>query len=559
MSSFQRFIAICGTIALVMLAIVKVSSNNVQLDTQRIMEDIRRDKAAGKSRYKTNNPEKILVNRPVRPMHPHLSDTNSEQIVSDSPPKMSKRTSSWLDNIRQWKVHRTDRQKEVAKAFQHAWQGYKKFAWGHDELRPISRSHSTWFDIGLTIVDSIDTILIMGLKDEYSEARDWIANKLTFNKNRDVNLFEITIRALGGLLSAYNISGDQVFLNQAKELGHRLLPAFNTPSGIPYSDVNLGSSTAHGPSYGGDSSLSEVSTIQLEFRYLSYLTKDENYKRLADNVITKIQKLSKKDGLCPMYINTHTGQFTSGTVTLGARGDSYYEYLLKQWLQTYKQETRFKEYYEEAMDGVIKHLIKKSVPNQLTYVGEMHGSQFSPKMDHLVCFLAGNLALGAHNGLPAKHLQIGKELTETCYQMYARMPTLLSPEIVYFNTNPHGIEDIIVKPNDAHNLLRPETVESLFILYRITRDPKYKNYGWNIFKAFEKECRVENGYSSLNSVKQHGSYRDKLESFFLAETLKYLFLLFSDDDDEGRMIEPVPLNQYVFNTEAHPLPIINNF
>lgn len=108
-------------------------------------------------------------------------------------------------------------------------------------------------------------------------------------------------------------------------------------------------------------------------------------------------------------------------------------------------------------------------------------------------------------------------------------------------------------------MLRPETVESLFILYRITRDSKYKEYGWKIFKAFERECRVENGYSSLNSVKEHRSYRDKLESFFLAETLKYLFLLFSDDDDQGRNVEPVPLNQYVFNTEAHPLPIIQQF
>lgn len=112
--------------------------------------------------------------------------------------------------------------------------------------------------------------------------------------------------------------------------------------------------------------------------------------------------------------------------------------------------------------------------------------------------------------------------------------------------------NLVFQPLDAHNLLRPETVESLYIMYQLTKDKKYQEYGWNIFQAFEKHTRIPHGgYSSLNSVKDlsHG-FRDKMESFFLGETLKYLFLLFSD-------IEVVPLDKYVFNTEAHPLPIRN--
>lgn len=106
------------------------------------------------------------------------------------------------------------------------------------------------------------------------------------------------------------------------------------------------------------------------------------------------------------------------------------------------------------------------------------------------------------------------------------------------------------QPLDAHCLLRPETVESLFILYRLTKDKKYQEYGWSIFQAIEKHAKISSGgYSSLNSVKDTKlGFRDKMESFFLGETLKYLFLLFSD-------VDIVPLDKFVFNTEAHILPI----
>jgi len=108
-----------------------------------------------------------------------------------------------------------ERQKKVVEAFKHAWEGYRKYAWGHDELRPISKSSSEWFGLGLTIIDSLDTMLLMNLHEEFQQARDWVANSLTFEKNVDVNLFETTIRVLGGLLSAYHLSQDDLFLKKA--------------------------------------------------------------------------------------------------------------------------------------------------------------------------------------------------------------------------------------------------------------------------------------------------------------------------------------------------------
>ncbi|XP_069120204.1 endoplasmic reticulum mannosyl-oligosaccharide 1,2-alpha-mannosidase-like isoform X2 [Argopecten irradians] len=451
---------------------------------------------------------------------------------------------------------RTARQEAVVDAFRFAWQAYKKYAWGHDEFHPITRTHSEWFGVGLTIVDSLDTLVILGLKPEFDDAREWVATELTFEKDKDVNLFEITIRVLGGLLATYHLTGDDLFKDKAIDLGNRLLPCFNSPSNVPFSDVNLMTSRAHAPRWGPDSSTSEVTTIQLEFRDLSRVTKDDKYENSVMTVSKHIHGLPKKDGLVPIFVNANTGSFRgTSTITFGARGDSYYEYLLKQWIQTGKTNNMFKDDFLEAIDGVKKHLLRESSPSKLLYIGELLGGRtFSPKMDHLVCYLPGTMALGYKNGLPDDHFDIAKRLTETCFQMYARMPTKLSPEIVYFSQAAQSKEDLIVKAPDAHNLLRPETVESLFYMYRFTGDKKYQDMGWTIFQAFLKHTKVENGgFSSIHNVKAgKTTFRDKLESFFLAETLKYLYLLFGDDSSL------IPLDKFVFNSEAHPLPIYSS-
>ncbi|TKS84189.1 Endoplasmic reticulum mannosyl-oligosaccharide 1,2-alpha-mannosidase [Collichthys lucidus] len=447
-----------------------------------------------------------------------------------------------------------DRLEAVRDAFRHAWKGYKDYAWGHDELKPISKSFGEWFGLGLTLIDSLDTMWIMGLKEEFAEAKNWVEKELTFNKNVDVNLFETTIRVLGGLLSTYHLTGDQLFLEKAKDLGSRLMPAFKTPSKIPFSDVNIGKGTAHPPRWTSDSTLAEVTSIQLEFRELSRLTQEPQYQEVVNEVMKLVHKLpGKQDGLVPMFINTNSGQFThKGVFTLGARADSYYEYLLKQWIQGGKTEDELLEDYLQAIEGVKKHLVRQTGPSRLTFVGELSHNRFNPKMDHLVCFLPGTLALGAHNGLPGDHMDLAVELTETCHQMYKQMETGLSPEIVHFNLQSSDSRDVNVKPADRHNLLRPETVESLFYMYRFTKDNKYRDWGWDILQSFNNYTKVPGGgYTSINNVRDpvNPGPRDKMESFFLGETLKYLYLLFSDD------MELLSLDKYVFNTEAHPVPI----
>ncbi|CAH0384494.1 unnamed protein product [Bemisia tabaci] len=450
------------------------------------------------------------------------------------------------------------RQKSVIKAFLHAWHGYKKFAWGHDHLKPISGGKDNWFGLGLSIVDSLDTMYIMNLKDEFQEARDWVDKHLDLNNLNDVNLFEVTIRVLGGLLTAYHFSDDPIFLDKSMELGDHLLPCFSkSPSGIPYSDVNLASRIPHSPRWSPDSSTSEVTTVQLEFRDLSRSTKLPIFEKYAANTSKIVHGLKKMDGLVPIFINPVTGKFLANSeIKLGARGDSYYEYLLKQWIQTGKTIDYLRDDYLEAIDGVSKHLVRYTGIHKWLFIGELKSGsrEFFPKMDHLVCYLPGTLALGVHHGLPQHHLDLANGLLQTCYQMYALQPTFLSPEIAYFNTDATGKPDLYVLPNDAHNLLRPEFLESLFYMYQITGNTTYQDWAWNIFQAFEKYTKVANGYSSIGNVldPQNTKPRDKMESFFLSETLKYLYLILSSD---RRLLD---IDKYVINSEGHPLPIYDS-
>jgi mannosyl-oligosaccharide alpha-1,2-mannosidase len=234
-------------------------------------------------------------------------------------------------------------------------------------------------------------------------------------------------------------------------------------------------------------------------------------------------------------------------------GDSLYEYMLKTWLQGGEIEEKYRTMFDRAMDGVDQHLVQKSHPDGLTYVADLVSKRLDHKMDHLACFMGGLWALGAYtnpDGLESpkaqRDLAHGKALTYTCYQMYARSPTGLSPEFVRFDRNSQGV-DFSIGPAPAY-LLRPEVVESLFILNYLTGDPIYREWGWEIFQAIERFCRTDNAFGQFKDVRKGNALPvDKMESFFLAETMKYLYLLFDPET-------PIDiLNTHVFNTEAHPL------
>jgi len=389
------------------------------------------------------------------------------------------------------------------------------------------------------------------MKDEFWEARDWVRDSLSFSNVGEVSVFETTIRSLGGLLSAYDLSGDPVFLEKADDLGSRLLHAFDSPNGIPYGYTELNGTKSHNGWSGNVARIVEAGSLQVEFRYLAHMTKKQIYSKTASYVVDRLIDNQPQSGLFPFFVQNDVTEINfnqSSKVTLGAMGDSMYEYMLKTWLQGGAKERKLRSMFDKSMDGVHEKLVQRSIPDGLTYVASLEGDTLDHTMDHLACFMGGLWALGAYTnpeGLNSSQAQRdlanGKAMAYTCYQMYALSPTGLSPEIIRFE----GPDFLMEDPN---YMLRPETVESLFILNYLTGDPVYREWGWEIFQAIERFCRTDVAYGQIRDVSDVGvTPIDKLESFFFAETMKYLFLLFDPET-------PIDiLNTHVFNTEAHPL------
>lgn len=531
---------------------------------------------------------------------------------------------SWLKKSEsEANVDWMERREHVVDAFKVSWDSYHRYAWGkqhhplfegardapccclkrilkanicaalpgHDEFHPITKKGRQMVPHGMgwIIVDALDTMILMNLTSRVGQAREWISKDLSYNQDHDVNTFETTIRMLGGLLSAHYLSnefpqlapqkdddpgapGEDLYLEKAKDLADRLISAFESPSGIPYASVNLAKYEgliSHAD--GGASSTAETTTLQLEFKYLAKLTGEKYFWEKAEKVMKVVDDNGAEGGLVPIYIYAEDGKFRGENIRLGSRGDSYYEYLIKQYLQTSKQEPIYLEMWDEALQGVRKHLVTYTEPSGYTIIGERpEGLEkpLSPKMDHLVCFMPGTIALGATGGLTeaaAKKLptwtkkneddmRLARELMQTCWGMYKWMKTGLAAEITYFNiadpplpeSAPHNPprqfdsdpdaqwrKDFTVHSNDVHNLQRPETVESLFYMWRITGERKYREWGWEMFKSFMNYTAIddEGGFTSLSNANTIPPVtKDNMESFWLVSdnhspVTAWLFLL----------------------------------
>eukprot|EP00760_Papus_ankaliazontas_P014997 PhM_4_TR16223/c0_g1_i1/m.74225/K01230/MAN1; mannosyl-oligosaccharide alpha-1,2-mannosidase len=461
------------------------------------------------------------------------------------------------------------RRNRVREEMRHAWGGYRRYAMGHDELMPLSKAYKDWANggIGLTLVDALDTLKIMGLDNEFDEAQRWVKTSFNFQRDGAVSVFESTIRIIGGFMSVYGLTGEELFLKKALEVYERLAPAFGTDTGIPYSTINtMTGELANNDWARGMNILSEFGSIQLEFNYLSDASNRPEIRARSDAIMALLHKLEAResdDGIFPVYYHPDLGHFTSSMATMGGMGDSYYEYLLKQWVQSGHRDRRALDMYRRAIKGMRKYLIGVTPNKRYTFLLQRLGENTRERMDHLSCFAPGMLVLGLQhdaNVTAAERestLELAKALMETCIHMYEFTPTGLSPEDVSFE----GDEMVA---GVKWYILRPETIESLFYLWRYTHDERYRDVGYRIFESVVKHCRVPNGYSGYRNVlivnwdaaeafdiDRDGKHTDVMDSFFLAETLKYLYLLFSED-------ELFPLDKFVFNTEAHPFPILES-
>ncbi|HEX9887236.1 MAG TPA: GH92 family glycosyl hydrolase [Longimicrobiales bacterium] len=414
----------------------------------------------------------------------------------------------------------------VRQEFLHAWEGYRAYAWGHDDLRPLSRSFRDWYDASLlmTPVDAFDTMLLMGLDEEAAEAKALILDSLDFDRDFSVQVFEVTIRLLGGLLSAYQMDGDPGFLALATDLGDRLMPAFDSPTGMPYVRVNLRS---------GETSLpvnnpAEIGTLMLEFGVLSKLTGNPVYYDASKRGIEEVFRRRSPLGLVGTTIDVETGEWVDTDSHVSGRIDSYYEYLLKAWLLFDDED--FHRMWLESMPAVHEHLADE-VDGRLWYGrADMNtGERTATRFGALDAFLPALLALGGD-------LDRATRLQESVYHMWTA-----------YDIEPEQMDYATGEVRSGAYVLRPEAIESAYHLWLLTGEERWRDMGRDMFERIVRWARTDVGYAHVRDIATK-ELSDGMQSFFLAETLKYAYLLFAPP-------ETLDFDRVIFNTEAHPLRV----
>lgn len=412
---------------------------------------------------------------------------------------------------------------EVKKEFLHAWNGYKQYCWGRDDLKPLSKTCRDWYGtpILMTAIDSLDSLYMLGFKKEADRTREYIVKNTNFDKDISVQNFEVTIRILGGLLSGYQMSGDKRLLSLAKDLGDRLLPVFDSPTGLPYKYVNLRTGKTREPI----SNPAETGTLLLEFGTLSKLTGNPVYFNKAKRALVETYNRRSPLGLVGTNINVETGKWTNTNSHVSAEIDSYYEYLLK--CSILFEDKECSKMWDEGIASVNNHL-SDELNGDLWYghADMLTGKRTKTTTGALDAFFPGLLALGGD-------LNRARALQDSMFKMW-RVHNI-EPEVFNYKT---------LKVENGGYPLRPEIIESTYYLYHYTKDPKYMAMGKQIFQDFVKYCRTDVAYAGLKNVETKEK-ADYMHSFVLAETFKYFYLLFASDT--------VDLKKVVFTTEAHPI------
>ncbi len=421
-------------------------------------------------------------------------------------------------------VNRKEMAEKVKAEFLHAWDGYKKYAWGHDDLLPLSKKPTDWYGQSLlmTPVDALDTLYLMGFTDEADKTRKYITDNLNFDKDISVQNFEITIRLLGGLLSSYQMTGDKKLLDLADDLGKRLLPVFDSPTGMPYRYVNLKT----GKTRGEVSNPAETGTLLIEFGTLARMTGKQVYYDKAKRALVETYKRRSPIGLVGTRINVDTGKWTVTDSHISAEIDSYYEYLLKCWLLF--DDADCEKMWKDSIKAVNEYLADE-VRGELWYGhADMNTGERGARMyGALDAFFPAVLALSGD-------LRHARRLQESSMRMWLR-----------HGIEPEEIDYVKGEVGDAGYPLRPEIVESTYYLYHYTADLDYMDMGKVLFDNFVQHCRTDEAYAGLKSVVTKEK-ADTMQSFLFAETFKYFYLLYSPKS-------VLNFQDFVFNTEAHPV------
>ncbi|XP_054654959.1 ER degradation-enhancing alpha-mannosidase-like protein 2 isoform X1 [Dunckerocampus dactyliophorus] len=447
-----------------------------------------------------------------------------------------------------------DVRQRIKGMFYHAYNSYLDNAFPYDELRPLTcDGQDTWGSFSLTLIDALDTLLVLGNQTEFQRVASLLQDTVNFDTDVNASVFETNIRVVGGLLSAHLLSGKAgmqlepgwpcsgPLLRMAEDAARKLLPAFQTPTGMPYGTVNLlrGVSPTETPV----TCTAGVGTFILEFATLSRLTGDATFEDAARRALRALWKTRSDIGLVGNHIDIVTRKWVAQDAGIGAGVDSYFEYLVKGAILLQDEELL---HMFQAYDRAIQNYTR--FDDWYLWVHMHKGTVSMPVFQSLEAFWPGLQSL-------LGNLDGAIRTFQNYYSVWRQFGGL--PE---FYSIPQGHT---VDKREGYPL-RPELIESAMYLFRATGDHTYLQLGLDALESIERIAKTPCGYASVKDVRDH-QLDNRMESFFLAETIKYLYLLFDpahflhgggaesweEGGEDGGCV--LSAGGYIFNTEAHPL------
>ncbi|HLI61679.1 MAG TPA: glycoside hydrolase family 47 protein [Solirubrobacteraceae bacterium] len=399
----------------------------------------------------------------------------------------------------------------VVDEFLHAYDGYARYAYGQDLFLPLSKTGQAFFvpghSVGLSIIEALDTLYVMGLDDQLADGVRWIHHNLDFDIDGDFHVFEAIIRLVGGLEAGYLATGDRYLLSQCVDIADRLLPAFTrSPSGMPYQYVNLHT----GAVSGSQPPLAEVGTNILEFGVLSQLTGDPKYFHLAKRAQRAAIRLRSKLGLLATTIDVESGTFVDSTDQApNPPVDSFYEYLWGGWamfsdredLRWFRETDRAMRRAElETYDGHVQY-------RQVDY---LTGATVSRQVSELTAFWPEVLGHAGELGLARAY--------------YDTFTAALDAYEVIPDEWDYSTGQVLGKSNE----FRPEYPNAAFDLYLQTGDDHYARTALQWLQNMKANASVVDGYTIITDVTTRPmTLGDLMPAYAFAEGFKYVFLIFS--------------------------------
>jgi mannosyl-oligosaccharide alpha-1,2-mannosidase len=397
---------------------------------------------------------------------------------------------------------------EVRTEMAWAWDRYRALAWGKDEIRPVSGTFSSFplkhHHLGLSLVEALDTLWVMGLDDRFADGVGWVKANFDADVDGEVSVFETSIRLVGGLLSAHHACGDPVLLAKARDLADRLLPAFDTPTGFPYRFINLKTGARRDPA----TNPAEIGSFLPEWGTLSRLTGDPRYHDVTRAAMVALFARRSRLDLLAVKIDALTGEWLDRRATVGSYADSYYEYLWDSWQLFDDAECR--RMYEVCTAAILRHQqVWKDGRLWIADVDFATGKLVSSEQDELASFYGGLLAQGGA-------AREGAAVTESWAGVQDRYGVL-----------PEGYDYATGKPTAVGNALRPELVDAAFNLWLLDRNPRWRELAATHFRAMVRWNKARDGYTDLADVTTKRQ-ADHCPGYWWSEQMKYYYLIFAD-------------------------------